>query len=318
MRAPSIRPLFLWVPFLLAAAPGWLPAQEPSSPRLNRTIELLEAGNAVFGIVSSDRSLVNSRSIARSPLDFLIIDMEHGTWNPDELFHFLLGMTDKAAIAQSGNLQMAVTPIVRIPPNGGEFLQLFSKQALDLGVFGVMFPFVGNGEEALNAVRSMRYPRPLDAEHREPHGLRGRGGGPQSWYWGVSGGEYYRLADVWPLNPEGELLAVIQIETAEGVERIEEIVTTPGVGAIFIGPLDLATQLGYGSNPGAPAVQEAIATVLESCLRYNVPCGLTTGAGDVAARLEQGFRIVTVGGDGGITPGTERALQLGREAAGRQ
>jgi len=318
---PALAPVSLALLLLavwLLGTPMPVRAQTDGALRLNRTVEVLEEGQASFGIISSNRSMANARSLARSGLDFIIIDMEHGTWNPDELFSFLLGMTDKAAVAASGSLQMAVTPIVRIPPNGGEMTQLFTKQALDLGVFGVMFPFIGNREEAWNAIQSMRYPRPLDSSFRDPHGLRGRGGGPHSWYWGVSGGDYYRRADVWPLNPEGDLLAIIQIETAEGVEKIEEIVTTPGVGAIFIGPLDLATQMGYGDSPGAPEVQAAIQTVLEACLRHGVPCGLTTGANDVEARIAQGFRIVTVGVDGGITGGTERALQLGLEAAGRR
>ena len=304
---------------LLGLACGYpIAGQGASAVRLNRTVDLLEAGEPVFGIISSNRSHANSRSLARSGLDFIIIDMEHGTWDPNGLFDVLLGMIDKAAIVENGHLQMAVTPIVRIPPNGGEMMQFLTKQALDLGVFGVMFPFVSTREETLNAIQSMRFPRPMSSPHQEPHGLRGRGGGPQAWYWGVSGGEYYRMADVWPLNPEGELLAIIQIETPAGVANIEEIITTPGVGAIFIGPSDLASQMGYSDDPGAPQVQEAIAPVLESCLRHDVPCAITTGAGDVATRLAQGFRMVTVGGDGGITGGTERALQVGREAAGRE
>ena len=90
-----------------------------------------------------------------------------------------------------------------------------------------------------------------------------------------------------------------------------------GVGVIFVGPSDLATQMGYGDNPGAPEVEEAIQTVLASCLRHDVPCAITTGAGSVEDRLGQGFRVVTVGGDGGITAGTARALELGQNAVGR-
>ena len=76
----------------------------------------------------------------------------------------------------------------------------------------------------------MRYPRPLDSDIREPHGRRGRSPGIATWYWGVGGGEYFEKADVWPLNGNGNLLAIIQIESPGAVERIDEIVTTPGVG----------------------------------------------------------------------------------------
>jgi 4-hydroxy-2-oxoheptanedioate aldolase len=292
-------------------------AQETEATRLSRVIDLLEGREAVFGIISGDRSLNNARSLARSSLDFIIIDMEHGPWNPETLRIFLLGMTDRQRTAANGHVQMAVTPLVRVPQNGVEMMSFVVKQALDVGAFGVMFPMIENREQALNAVSSMRYPRPLDSDIREPHGVRGRSPGIASWFWGIGGGAYYQRADVWPLNTEGDLLTIIQIETPGAVERIEEIITTPGVGVIFIGPSDLSTQMGYGDDPGAPEVEQAIQTVLASCLRHDVPCAITTGAGSVENRLSQGFRMVTVGGDGGITAGTARALGLGRSAAGR-
>ncbi len=296
------------------SAPTPLEAQDT---RLSRVIDLLDGDDAVFGIISGDWSLTSARALSRSGLDFIIIDMEHGPWNPETLRIFLLGMTDKQRMAASGSLQMAVTPLVRVPQNGAEMMSFIVKQALDMGAFGIMFPMVENREQALNAVSSMRYPRPLDSDIREPHGRRGRSPGIASWYWGIGGGEYFRVADVWPLDPAGNLLTIIQIESPGAVERVEEIVTTPGVGVIFIGPSDLATQMGYGDNPGAPEVEVAIQTVLAACLRHDVPCAITTGAGTVEDRISQGFRMVTVGGDGGITAGTARALGLGRSAAGR-
>lgn len=312
----SILPSVL-VGFAVSVVPASVAAQEASAVRLNKAIEVVSQGQAAFGIFSGDRSLSNARSLVNSGLDYVFIDMEHGPFDAETLQTFLLGMTDKGAILRNGHLQLGVTPIVRVPQNGGEMLQFLVKQALDMGAFGVIFPFINSGEEALNAVRSMRYPRPLAESNREPHGLRGRSPGVASWLWGLSGGEYVRRADLWPLNPDGELLAVIQIETPEAVARIEEIITTPGVGAIFIGPSDLSAQMGYGDSPGAPEVEEAIQTVLQSCLRHDIPCGLTTGANSVAERTRQGFRFVTVGGDGGITPGTAEALRIGRETAGR-
>lgn len=299
-------------PLLITPTP--LAAQDV---RLSRVIDLLDDHEAVFGIISGDWSLTSARALSRSGLDFIIIDMEHGPWNPETLRIFLLGMTDKQRMAANGNLQMAVTPLVRVPQNGSEMMSFIVKQALDVGAFGIMFPMVENREQALNAVTSMRYPRPLASDIREPFGRRGRSPGIASWYWGIGGGEYFRVADVWPLDPAGNLLTIIQIESPGAVERVEEIITTPGVGVIFIGPSDLATQMGYGDNPGAPEVETAIQTVLAACLRHDVPCAITTGAGSVEARLQQGFRMVTVGGDGGITAGTARALQLGRGAAGR-
>lgn len=302
---------------VLLLSPLLAPAPSEAQERLNRTVETLAEGQAVFGIFSGDQSVANARALARSGLDYVFIDMEHNPWDVETLRLFLLGMTDRAEIARTGSLQMAVTPIVRIPQNGGEMLQFLAKQALDMGVFGVMFPFINNREEALNAIASMRYPRPLASDIREPHGIRGRSPQNAVWYWGISGADYFQRADVWPLDPQGELLAVLQIETPEGVANAEEIITTPGLGALFIGPSDLAAQMGYGDNPGAPEVEEAIQSVLEICLRHDVPCGLTTAPGNIEERTRQGFRFVTVGGDGGITPSTAEALERGRAAAGR-
>lgn len=295
-----------------------LAAQTTPETRLNRTVDLLHGGESVFGIISSDRSLANARALSRSDLDFVIVDMEHGPWNPETLQVFLLGMTDKQRLVESGSPTMAVTPLVRVPQYGRENMSSIVKQALDVGAFGVMFPFIENREQALAAVTSMRYPQPLGSEIREPKGRRGRSPAIAQWFWGLGSAEYFERADLWPLNRDGSLLAILQIESPEGVEKIDEIVTTPGVGVIFVGPYDLATQMGYGDDPGAPEVEEAIQTILASCLRHGVPCAITTSAANVEERIRQGFRMVTVGGDGGITPASARALDRGLGAAGRR
>lgn len=303
---------------LLGLSVTALLAQGSSRVRLNRTIELLSQGKPVFGIFSGDRSLGNARSLATSELDFVIIDMEHGPFDVETLQLFLLGMTDKRAILQKGNLQPNVTPIVRIPVNGRENLQFLAKQVLDVGVFGIMFPYVSTREEALNAVRASRYPQKKGALDFEPAGLRGRAPGIAVWYWGLPGGEYVERADVWPLDPQGEILTAIQIETPEGVRNIEEILSVPGISAIFVGPSDLSATLGYPDDPDAPEVEQAIQTVLSACKARNIPIGITTGTTTVEKRIREGFNFVTVGGDGGITPGTAAALQRGRAASGRQ
>lgn len=312
-RAPR-----LCVPiFLISALAISQPVEAQKESRLNRTIQTLAEGEPVFGVFSGDFSLLNARAIVRSGIDFVFIDMEHNAWDAETMREFLYFMTDKEEIASSGSVQMAVTPIVRVPQNGREMQQLFSKQALDIGAFGILFPFVNNREEALNAVSSMRYPRPLGSPSSEPWGTRGRYGGV-GWFWGLSTADYFELADVWPLNPRGELLAVLQIETLEGAKNIEEIITVPGVGAIFVGPLDLATQMGYGDRTDHPEVESAIQTILQSCLNHDIPCGLTTTPADIALRTQQGFRFITVGGDMGLPSATMEALRIGRQTSGRQ
>ena len=286
-----------------------------SAQRLNKLIELFENDQPAFGVLSFDYSLNNARAMASSGLDFLFIDMEHAPFDIERLRLFLLGMTDKRSINEKGNLQPNVVPLVRIPAAGGaEELIAQAKQVLDVGVFGIFFPAVHTREQAELAVRATRYPQYNDAPDYEPAGLRGRNPSNAMWYWGVR--DYHAKADVWPLDPQGELLAMMFIESRAGVENIEEIITVPGLGGIFIGPSDLSTSMGY-TSPAAPEVEQAIQTVLGACLEHDVPCAITTGQGSVQQRIDQGFRCVTVGADGGLNTGASNALRLGREAAGR-
>jgi len=286
-----------------------------SAQRLNKLIELFENDQPAFGVLSFDYSLNNARAMASSGLDFLFIDMEHAPFDIERLRLFLLGMTDKRSINEKGNLQPNVVPLVRIPAAGGaEELIAQAKQVLDVGVFGIFFPAVHTREQAELAVRATRYPQYNDAPDYEPAGLRGRNPSNAMWYWGVR--DYHARADVWPLDPQGELLAMMFIESRAGVENIEEIITVPGLGGIFIGPSDLSTSMGY-TSPAAPEVEQAIQTVLGACIEHDVPCAITTGQGSVQQRIDQGFRFVTVGADGGLNTGASNALRLGREAAGR-
>ena len=298
---------------LLVVLVGSASAQQ-DSPRLNKAIELLENDQAVFGLLSFDYSLNNARSMANSGLDFIIIDMEHAPFDVERLRQFLLGMTDKRSILRKGNLQPDVVPLVRIPATGGEDVMSQAKQVLDVGAFGVMYPSVSTRAQAEKSVGATRYPQLNGAEDFEPVGLRGRNPSNAVWYWGIR--DYHPRADVWPLDPNGELLAIIQIETPEGVENIDEIIAVPGIGVIFIGPSDLSTSMGYASQ-AAPEVEAAIQRVLRACLDNDVPCAITTGQDSVQQRIEQGFRFVTVGLDGGLSTRTSEALRRGRAAAGR-
>jgi 4-hydroxy-2-oxoheptanedioate aldolase len=295
----------------LAAAP----AMAQDNVRLNRMIETLEKGDPVFGLFTGNFSLANARGLARSNLDYILIDMEHTAFDMEKLQEFLLGLTDKAAIARQGNAQMRTTPIVRLPANGRNDPEWLVKQILDLGAFGIMFPYVETAEEAQRAVAAMRYPQPRGSEIAEPAGVRGSSPGVASWYWGVA--DYTQRADLWPLNPKGELISFIQIESARGVENAEAIMTTPGVSAIFIGPADLAMNMGLPGNH--PEVQAAITKVIDLCVKHDVPCGITTGANDLTARLDQGIMAPTVGywGDAGISGSTEANLRTAREHSGR-
>ncbi|MDA1185201.1 MAG: aldolase/citrate lyase family protein [Acidobacteria bacterium] len=277
--------------------------------RLNGAIDKLARGESIAGAIIYDFSLFAAQQFATSDLDFIILDMEHQAMDFERLQTFLLGMTDRAAIAKQGNLAVRVPALVRIPTYGRDLNESIVKQVLDIGAFGVMFPTIETKEQALQAVRSARFPQPVNSKRPEPRGLRGNGNMPAAWLWGMSRPEYSRRADLWPVAPDGELLLMLQVETAEGVNNIEEILSVPGIGVLFIGPNDLSYSLGVPS--GAPEHEAAIQTVLKACKAHGVPCAITVKSAGVVKRLEQGFRVVALGG-GGLQVQMDAALKAAR------
>jgi 4-hydroxy-2-oxoheptanedioate aldolase len=312
LRTKRLRAAALATGLLLAASTPPPPVAAQDGGHLNRAIELLESDQPAFGVLSFDYSLQSARTLASSDLDFIIIDMEHAPYDVERLRTFLLGMTDKRQIMEKGSLQMNVTPFVRVPATGPEEVLYQAKQVLDVGVFGVMYPSISTRAEAEHAVSATRYPQARGAPDFEPAGLRGRNPTNAIWFWGAR--DYMQRADVWPLDPAGDLLAILQIETPEGVANVEDIVSVPGVGVIFIGPSDLTAAMGF---PPQEEVEAAIQRVLRACLAADVPCAITTSAGSVEQRIREGFRFVTVGTDGGVSGGVSTALERGHAASGR-
>jgi 4-hydroxy-2-oxoheptanedioate aldolase len=121
--------------------------------------------------------------------------------------------------------------------------------------------------------------------------------------WGISQPDYLRRADVWPLNPEGELFAMIMIETAEGARNINEIVKVPGIGAIFVGASDLGMSLGVGpaSPLPPPETEAAIQQIANACRASKVTCAYPVlgGETELKRRLDQGFKVLLVAGGPG-------------------
>jgi len=271
-------------------AAGTLSAQTPK--HLNPVIEKLAAGKPFIGFQTGDLSLENARSVARADIDYVYLEMEHGPMDFEGLHRFTVGMIDKAAILKKGNAQPNVAVFARFAPYGREQAQWFVKQALDIGLMGVIFNGIDNREQTLLAVRNMRYPQKRTSKYPDPPGLRGYAPGTALWSWGVSDAEYERRADVWPLNPDGDLLAIMMIETTEGLKNADAIAATPGVGAIFVGAGgDLHQYLGVESN--SLEVEQAFQSILKACLAHNVACGITALNGDlIAKRLREGWKMI--------------------------
>jgi 4-hydroxy-2-oxoheptanedioate aldolase len=285
-----------------------------SAQHLNPIVEKLSQGKVVVGVSTGDYSLDNAHAIARSDVDFVRFEMEHGPLDVSQIYMFVNAMVDRAGILKKGNGQISVAPISRFPPYGRESSLWVTKQGLDAGLMGVAFNGVDNKEQTLTAVRGMRYPQRKGAALMEPAGLRGTGPGNAQWFWGISGEEYKRHADLWPLNPDGDLVAIIMIETTEGLKNIDEIASVPGVGVIWPGAgADLSYSMGVPQN--SPEVEEAFQKILKACLAHHVTCGINPQPAEIPKRIKEGWRYLEIGGaGGGLSAGTANALKIARDA----
>ncbi len=264
---------------------------------LNPAVEKLAQGKPIIGGQTADLSLQNCHSIARLDFDYMYFDMEHGPLSLDGLAFCLAASVDKAAALKKGNAQPKVALFARFPAYGRDLEgnDWIVKQALDMGLMGIIFNGVDNKDQMMRLVRYMRYPQQKTSKYQQPAGLRGSGPANAVFAWGISEAEYERHADLWPLNPEGDLLAIPMIETAEGLKNVNEIASVPGVGAIFIGAAgDLHHYLGVPQD--SPEVETARQTILAACKAHNVACGITAiGKTEVEKRLQEGWKMIRTG-----------------------
>lgn len=281
--------------------------------RLNRIIGALEQGQRAFATFAP-ADMESALWVTSAPYDGVLYEMEHRPWDAARLRDTMQYMLSPKQILAAGTTAPAVTPLVRIPANGGEMNQWLAKQALDVGVFGVVWPHVSTAEQAYNAVSACRYPRLRSAARYEPAGLRGDSPKTAARFWGIGTQEYYRKADVWPLDPEGEILVILMIEDTVGIASLEEILgKVPGVGAVLIGEGDLSQELGHPREYDHPDVVKAMAEVVRVCKAHKVPVGHPhVGAKNVERVLADGFDLLFAG-----STRTFSALETGRRLSGR-
>ena len=262
-------------------------------PRLNNLIGLLDQGRvpiATFSAPGVDAAI----ALSTSHYDGVVFEAEHNPYDISTLRDCLQYMLNRRQLVEQATLAPAVTPLIRIPANGGEMTQWQAKQVLDIGAYGVVWPRVSTVEQAYNAVASCRYPRPRSAARYEPEGQRGDSPAQAARYWGVTLQEYYKKADVWPLDPDGEILVVIMCEEVKAVDNLPAILkSVPGIGLVLIGEGDLSQNLGYPRQYDHPAVVEAMTAIRRICGEHGVPCGHPHADADNARRLvDDGYRFL--------------------------
>jgi 4-hydroxy-2-oxoheptanedioate aldolase len=180
---------------------------------------------------------------------------------------------------------------------------------LNLGVSTVVFPGVESADEVKAGLAAMRF--------KSKGGVRPDNVGDAPKYWGMSEAEYKQKADLWPLNPNGELTNWTIVESKEGLAHIREIAAVKGIGVLFPGAGTLRGVFSTMENGqrkfDEAGWENAIQQVLAACKEFNVPCGYPATERDVAERMKQGFSVFVINwGEPGF-----RTIDIGRKIAGR-
>ena len=233
---------------------------------VNKFKQRLKAGEPQVGLWSSLSSAAATEILADSGFDWILIDTEHA---PNETPM----VADQLRAASMGS----ASPVVRPAWNDVVIL----KRLLDVGVQTLLVPFIQNAEEAARAVAATRYP---------PRGMRGVASVHRA-------NRYGRVPDYFA-RADDEMCVLMQLETRQAVEALEEIAAVDGVDGVFIGPSDLAASLGYLGNNAHPEVREMIERACRRARAVGKPIGILAPIeSDARAYLDMGFGFVAVGSD---------------------
>jgi 4-hydroxy-2-oxoheptanedioate aldolase len=302
--------------------------------RLNHVVELLEQKKPVFGVYWPTNPSGRGRAGAPPPTDvppklpselarealayrstdFLFSGaMEGGVDRAiGPVTDFVKATADAGVLTRAPYLRFNAPLIVKAPkiaPDTAKAVDSISRE-LNLGVSGLMFVEVESADEVRQGLAAMRF--------KSRGGTRPDEVGMAPAYWGMTEPQYKQKADLWPLNPEGELVNWTIVESKEGLAHVREIAAVKGIGVLWPGAGTLRGVFSTTSAGGERVVdmvawEHAIQQVLAACKEFNVPCGFPANANDIEMRMKQGFSVFVMNwGDAGF-----KAVEAGRKAAGR-
>jgi 4-hydroxy-2-oxoheptanedioate aldolase len=233
---------------------------------LNRLREEWRQKRPTFGAIATIPSIQTVRIMAQS-LDWIIVDLEHGP----------IDLTSAHAMitATSGT---PCVPLARIAANE----PWLAKAPMDIGALGINFPMISSRSDAEKAVRSLRYP---------PRGDRLWGPFHAPFRWNVSMPDYMATAD-------DDMICMVTIEHVEAVNRIDEIMATPGIDVAVIGPGDLATSINKRGQMDDPELLALMKRAEEGILKSGVPIGGVARTAEQAnAMIDRGYLALALGFD---------------------
>jgi 4-hydroxy-2-oxoheptanedioate aldolase len=244
----------------------------------NRLKQRLGEGETLHGLWLGTGEAHLAEIAASADFDWLLIDGEHG---PNDLRTFLAQLRTIDAGSAS--------PVVRLPDDDPTKI----KQELDLGAQSLLIPSVESFDQAHRVVRAALYP---------PAGFRGVGAGM------ARASSYGRRTRYLPTANE-EIFVMVQVESVAGMAALDPILTTPGLGGVFVGPADLAADMGYLGQPTHPDVKQQVLSALQRIRAVGLVAGiLTADTKFIAEAKTAGANFVGVGVDVAVLANGLRAL----------
>jgi 4-hydroxy-2-oxoheptanedioate aldolase len=297
--------------------------------RLNPMIDLLEAKKPVFGMYAPSARAgrrgaggtatatpaappKTPADLAKEALSFeagdilFSGDMER---NFDTGYAGFSGLVAELAKHPNRMQHPLVVKAPKLSTDPAKVAENIGKQ-LDLGVTTIVLVDVESADEVRQGLAAMRF--------KSKGGSRPDTVGSAPAYWGVSEKEYREKADVWPLNPNGELVNWTIVESKEGLSKLREIAAVKGIGVLFPGAGTLRGVFTTVNQEGQRVFDEegwenAIQQVLSACKEFRIACGYPATEKDIELRMKQGFSVFIISwGDAGF-----RTVDIGRKAGGR-
>ena len=239
----------------------------------------LAEGQATLGYLVTTPSVQIVQALARTGVDWLMIDMEHAP----------IGIESVAAMI-AASAGTPVTPIVRVPAARAELV----KPVLDSGALGVVFPQIATRQEAEATVQAVRY---------APEGQRGYGPTYAALRWGLPNLEYLKVANDAVLN-------IVLIESQAGVDALDEILAVRGLDVVAVARGDLSQNLGVAGQFDHPHLREVVAKAEAKVLAHGEVAlgGIAFSSDEARAMIARGHRFIVLGSDAGLIAGAAQRM----------
>jgi 4-hydroxy-2-oxoheptanedioate aldolase len=310
MSNAARNPRWIAVCLLSTLSVVCLAAGAPKANRINRAIDLLEQGQPIYYTGShegTEGSFEQGVKDAQTWADYISYDMEHAPFDVKGLAEYMRGLA-KGGPTRSGHRTPAV--IVNLPVNGTDETTVRAnawmfQQVLATGVHGILLCHADTPGAVRAFVEAVRFP--ANGGRRGVHG-----NSTAARIWGISADEYADKADVWPLNPKGELILGLKLEDRYALENADANAKVPGIAFAEWGPGDMAFSLGVrDGGPGPmPAVLQAARAKVFAATKANRIFFLNAATPDnVVQMIDEGVMIGSA---------DQRAAEIGRRYTKRE